>query len=87
MVDLGWNLDCSESESESESEGASVIIIEHKISLQQEIQEPKLSKTLVNYTESGRSFFCSGWHYGGEFSCRGVFFLVLTLGNVCESVP
>ena len=27
-------------------------IIEHKISLQQEIQEPKLSKTLVNYTES-----------------------------------
>ena len=52
MVDLGWNSDCSESESESESEGASVTIIEHKISLQQEIQEPKLSKTLVNYTES-----------------------------------
>ena len=46
MLDLGWNLDCSE------SEGASVTIIEHKISLQQEIQEPKLSKTLVNYTES-----------------------------------
>ena len=52
MVDLGWNSDCSESKSESESEGASVTIIEHKISLQQEIQEPKLSKTLVNYTES-----------------------------------
>ena len=52
MVDLGWNLDCSESESESESEGASVTIIEHKISLQQEIQEPKLSKAIVNYTES-----------------------------------
>ena len=52
MVDLGRNSDCSESESESESEGASVTIIEHKISLQQEIQEPKLSKTLVNYTES-----------------------------------
>ena len=45
MVDLGWNSDCSE------SEGASVTIIEHKISLQQEIKEPKLSKTLVNYTE------------------------------------
>ena len=52
MVDFGWNSDCSESESESESKGASVTIIEHKISLQQEIQEPKLSKTLVNYTES-----------------------------------
>ena len=35
----------------------------------------------------GWSSFCSAWHYGGEFSCRGVFFLVLTLGNVCESVP
>ena len=46
MVDLGQNLDCSE------SEGESVTIIEHKISLPQEIQEPKLSKTLVNYTES-----------------------------------
>ena len=46
MVDLGQNLDCSE------SKGASVTIIEHKISLEQEIQEPKLSKTLVNYTES-----------------------------------
>ena len=34
MVDLGWNSDCSESESESESEGASVTIIEYKISLQ-----------------------------------------------------
>ena len=52
MVDLEWNLDCSESQSETESEGASVTIIEHKMSLQQEIQEPKLSKTLVNYTES-----------------------------------
>ena len=46
MVDLGQNSDCSE------SEDASVTIIEHKISLQQEIQEPKLSNTLVNYTES-----------------------------------
>ena len=52
MVDLGQNLDCSESESESKSEGESGTIIEHKISLQQEIKEPKLSKTLVNYTES-----------------------------------
>ena len=52
MVDLGWNSDCSESESESKSEGESGTIIEHKISLQQEIKEPKLSKTLVNYTES-----------------------------------
>ena len=52
MVDLGWNLDCSESEFESKSEGESGTIIEHKISLQQEIQGPKLSKTLVNYTES-----------------------------------
>ena len=52
MVDLGPNLDCSESESESKSEGESGTIIEHKISLQQEIKEPKLSKTLVNYTES-----------------------------------
>ena len=52
MVDLGWNLDCSESESESKSKGESGTIIEHKISLQQEIKEPKISKTLVNYTES-----------------------------------
>ena len=52
MVDLGWNSDCSESESESKSEGESGTIIEHKISLQQEIKEPKISKTLVNYTES-----------------------------------
>ena len=52
MVDLGWNLDCSESESESKSKGESGTIIEHKILLQQEIKEPKLSKTLVNYTES-----------------------------------
>ena len=52
MVDLGWNSDCSESESESKSKGESGTIIEHKISLQQEIKEPKLSKTLVNYTES-----------------------------------
>ena len=52
MVDLGWNSDCSESESESKSEGESGTIIEHKISLQQEIKEPQLSKTLVNYTES-----------------------------------
>ena len=53
MVDLGWNSDCSESESESKSEGESGTFIEHKISLQQEIKEPKLSKkTLVNYTES-----------------------------------
>ena len=51
MVDLGWNLDCSESE--SKSKGESGTIIEHKISLQQEIKEPKISKTLVNYTESG----------------------------------
>ena len=57
MVDLGWNLDCSESESESKSksesksEGESGTIIEHKISLQQEIKESKLSETLVNYTE------------------------------------
>ena len=50
MVDLGWNSDCSESESESKSEGESGTIIEHKISLQQEIKEPKISKTLVNYT-------------------------------------
>ena len=52
MVDLGLNLDCSESKSESKSEGESGTIIEHKISLQQEIKEPKISKTLVNYTES-----------------------------------
>ena len=52
MVDLGLNSDCSESESESKSEGESGTIIEHKISLQQEIKEPKISKTLVNYTES-----------------------------------
>ena len=52
MVDLGWNSDCSESESESKSEGESGTIIEHKISLQQEIKEPKLSKTLINYKES-----------------------------------
>ena len=52
MVDLGWNSDCSESESESKSKGESGTIIEHKISLQQEIKEPKISKTLVNYTES-----------------------------------
>ena len=32
MVDLGWNLDFSESESESKSEGESGTIIEHKIS-------------------------------------------------------
>ena len=55
MVDLGQNLDCSESESESKSEGESGAIIEHKISLQQEIKEPKLSKTLVNYTESSNT--------------------------------
>ena len=52
MVDLGLNLDCSESESESKSKAESGTIIEHKISLQQEIKEPKISKTLVNYTES-----------------------------------
>ena len=52
MVDLGPNSDCSESESESKSEGESGTIIEHKISLQQEIKEPEISKTLVNYTES-----------------------------------
>ena len=52
MVDLGWNSDCSESESESKSKGESGTIIKHKISPQQEIKEPKLSKTLVNYTES-----------------------------------
>ena len=52
MVDLGQNSDCSESESESKSEGESGTIIEHKISLQQEIKEPEISKTLVNYTES-----------------------------------
>ena len=52
MVDLGPNSDCSESKSESKSEGESGTIIEHKISLQQEIKEPKISKTLVNYTES-----------------------------------
>ena len=52
MVDLGPNLDCSESGSESKSEGESGTIIEHKISLQQEIKEQKISKTLVNYIES-----------------------------------
>ena len=52
MVDLGLNSDCSGSESESKSEGESGTIIEHKISLQQEIKEPKISKTLVNYTGS-----------------------------------
>ena len=52
MVDLGPNLNYSESKSESKSEGESGTIIEHKISLQQEIKEPKISKTLVNYTES-----------------------------------
>ena len=51
MVDLGLNSDCSESKSESKSEGESGTIIEHKISLQQEIKEPEISKTLVNYTE------------------------------------
>ena len=52
MVDLGPNSDCSESKSESKSKGESGTIIEHKISLQQEIKEPKISQTLVNYTES-----------------------------------
>ena len=52
IVDLGPNLDCSESKSESKSKGESGTIIEHKISLQQEIKEPEISKTLVNYTES-----------------------------------
>ena len=52
MLDLGPNSDCSESKSESKSEGESGTIIEHKISLQQEIKEPEISKTLVNYTES-----------------------------------
>ena len=52
MVDLGLNLGCSESESESKSKGESGTIIEHKISLQQEIKEPEISKMLVNYTES-----------------------------------
>ena len=51
MVDLGMNSDCSESESESKSKSESGTIIEHKISLQQEIKEPEISKTLVNYTE------------------------------------
>ena len=44
MVDLGRNLDCSESESESKSKGESGTIIEHKISLQQEIKERKSVK-------------------------------------------
>ena len=52
MVDLGLNSDCSKSKSESKSEGESGTIIEHKISLQQEIKEPEISKTLLNYTES-----------------------------------
>ena len=39
MVDLGQNSDCSGSEFESKSEGESGTIIEHKISLQQEIKE------------------------------------------------
>ena len=52
MVDLGPNLDCSESESESKSKGESGTIIEHKISLQQEIKKPEIRKTLVNYTGS-----------------------------------
>ena len=52
MVDLGPNSDCSESKSESKFEGESGTIIKHKISLQQEIKEPEISKTLVNYTES-----------------------------------
>ena len=52
MVHLEWNSDCSESKSESKSEDESGTIIEHKISLQQEIKEPKISKILVNYTES-----------------------------------
>ena len=52
MVDLEPNLDCSESKSESKSEGESGTIIEHKISLQQEIKELEISKTLVKYTES-----------------------------------
>ena len=58
MVDLGQNLNCSESESESKSKGESGTIIEHKISLQQELKEPKLSKTLVTYS-SGTSDDCS----------------------------
>ena len=52
IVDLGPNSDCSESKCESKSKGESGTIIEHKISLQQEIKEPEISKTLVNYTES-----------------------------------
>ena len=52
MVDLGPNLDCSESESESKSEGESGTNTEHKISLHQEIKEPQISKKLINYTES-----------------------------------
>ena len=39
MVDLGQNSDCSESKSEFKSEGESGTLIEHKISLQQEIKE------------------------------------------------
>ena len=52
MVDLGPNLDYYESKSESKSDGESGTIIEHKISLQQEIKEPEISKTLANYTEN-----------------------------------
>ena len=52
VVDLGLNLDCSESKSESKSKGESGTIIEHKKLLQQEIKDPEISKTLVNYTES-----------------------------------
>ena len=55
MVDLAPNSDCSESEIESKSEGESGTIIEHKISLRQEIKEPDISKTLVNYTESSNT--------------------------------
>ena len=47
-------------------------------------------KTKGKYDEniySARSFFYYGSQFGGGFCCCGVFFLVLTLGNVCESVP
>ena len=49
---LGTKFGCYESESESKSDGESGTIIEHKISLQQEIKEPEISKTLANYTVS-----------------------------------
>ena len=61
--------------------------ISRKIDKSVDVSVNLYKEALTQEVDGGRSFFYSGWHYGGGFSCHGVFFLVLTLGNVCESVP